>query len=308
MPSVKGFSRGKRRCIRMEAQRADTVSAKAAEDEVVDRQIGDYCSINKEEKKSLGEMEADFLAALQSFYYDEQPMMSNEEFDNLKEELQWQGSRVVIMSPDEQKFMEACQAYFAGKPILSDDEFDALKSQLKKSNSRVTVEGPRCSLRSRKVYSDSQLDYLKMTLLNLPAAVISLAFVFLFDDLTGFEITYLLELPEPWSALFAYGVVFPFTLFLTSKLTRVVIKDPLILKGPCPNCGAENTTFFGTILTVPSPSDTNPVKCESCGTNLKFERDSRLILIDEDAPASKGPKSPPGPKRPPAKKPTPAEA
>ena len=46
---------------------------------------------------------------------------------------------------------------------------------LQKSNSRVTVEGPRCSLRSRKVYSDSQLDYLKMTLLNLPAAVISLA-------------------------------------------------------------------------------------------------------------------------------------
>jgi len=234
--------------------------------------------------------------------------MSNEEFDNLKEELQWQGSRVVILSPEEQKFMEAVQAYYAGKPFLSDAEFDELKRQLKKSNSKVTFEGPRCSLRSRKVYSDSQLDYLKMTLLNLPAAIVSLAFVFLFDDLTGFEITYLLELPEPWSALFAYFVVFPVTLFLTTKLTKLVIKDPLILKGPCPNCGAENTTFFGTILTVPSPSDTNPVKCESCGTALKFERDTRLILIDEDAPADKGPKSPPRPKRTPAKKPTPAEA
>jgi hypothetical protein len=46
----------------------------------------------------------------------------------------------------------------------------------------------------------------------------------------------------------------------------------------------------------------------SCGTALKFERDTRLILIDEDAPADKGPKSPPRPKRTPAKKPTPAEA
>lgn len=64
----------------------------------MDRQIGDYCSINKEEKKSLGELEGEFLAALQSFYYDDKPLMSNEEFDNLKEELQWQGSRVVIMS------------------------------------------------------------------------------------------------------------------------------------------------------------------------------------------------------------------
>lgn len=69
-----------------------------ADDEVVDRQIGDYCSITKGEKKSLGEMESDFLAALQSFYFDGQPLMSNEEFDNLKEELQWQGSKVVIMS------------------------------------------------------------------------------------------------------------------------------------------------------------------------------------------------------------------
>jgi hypothetical protein len=77
---------------------ADAVSEAPTEEEVVDRQIGDYCSINKEDKKSLGEMEQDFLAALQSFYFDKEPIMSNEEFDNLKEELQWQGSRVVILS------------------------------------------------------------------------------------------------------------------------------------------------------------------------------------------------------------------
>jgi hypothetical protein len=39
-----------------------------------------------------------------------------------------------------------------------------------------------------------------------------------------------MQLPEPWSALFAYFVVFPVTLFLTTKLTKLVIKDPLILK------------------------------------------------------------------------------
>lgn len=34
----------------------------------------------------------------QSFYYEDKPMLSNEEFDNLKDELQWEGSKVVILT------------------------------------------------------------------------------------------------------------------------------------------------------------------------------------------------------------------
>ena len=34
---------------------------------------------------------------MQSFYYDKKPMLGNEEFDNLKEELLWEGSRVAIL-------------------------------------------------------------------------------------------------------------------------------------------------------------------------------------------------------------------
>ena len=37
-------------------------------------------------------------ASWQSFYMDCAPIMSNEEFDNLKEELLWEGSKVVILS------------------------------------------------------------------------------------------------------------------------------------------------------------------------------------------------------------------
>jgi len=35
-----------------------------------------------------------------------------------------------------------------------------------------TVQGPRCSIRSKNIYSDANPDYLKMTLLNLPAAIL----------------------------------------------------------------------------------------------------------------------------------------
>jgi len=47
-------------------------------------------------RPSLGAPDATPWVA-QSFYYDEKPMLSNEEFDNLKEELLWEGSKVAVL-------------------------------------------------------------------------------------------------------------------------------------------------------------------------------------------------------------------
>ncbi|MQM14653.1 hypothetical protein Taro_047589 [Colocasia esculenta] len=101
-------------------------------EEVADNKILQYCSLDKKaDKKSLGELEQEFLQALQAFYYEKKAIMSNEEFDNLKEELMWEGSSVVMLSPDEQKLLEASMAYAAGNPIITDAEFDELKLRLK---------------------------------------------------------------------------------------------------------------------------------------------------------------------------------
>ncbi|KAI3947959.1 hypothetical protein MKW92_035828 [Papaver armeniacum] len=141
--------------------------------------------------------------------------MSNEEFDNLKEELMWEGSSVVMLSSSEQKFLEASMAYVSGKPIMTDKEYDELKLQLKIDGSEIVVEGPRCSLRSKKVYSDLTVDYVKMFLLQVPAAVVALGLFFFLDDITGFEITYLLELPEPFSFIFTWFAALPsFSIYL----------------------------------------------------------------------------------------------
>lgn len=275
--------------VRAEQQQQQQEKAKAEEEGVVDSKILQYCSIDKKrDKRTIGELETEFLEALQGFYVDGKPTMSNEEFDNLKQELLWEGSDVVILSPEEQKFMEASLAYAAGKPILTDAQFDELKLQLKRAGSKVTLGGPRCSLRSRKVVSDSTVDYLKMTLLNLPAAVVALSLVFFLDDITGFEITYLLELPEPYSFIFTWFVVLPVVYLIAQSLSKLVLKDPLILKGPCPECGADNTSFFGEILSVPDAGKVNKVSCESCKTNLIFDKDSRLITVDDTPKPEKG--------------------
>ncbi|XP_042439712.1 PGR5-like protein 1B, chloroplastic [Zingiber officinale] len=254
-------------------------------DEVVDSKILQYCSIDKKDKKTIGELEQEFLQALQSFYFDKKPIMSNEEFDNLKEELMWEGSSVVMLSPDEQKLLEASMAYAAGKPIMTDAEFNELKLRLKKEGSSTVEEGPRCSLRSRKVYSDLSVDYFKMFLLNVPAAVIALTLFFFLDDLTGFEITYLLELPEPFSFIFTWFAALPFIFWIAQTITNAIVKDFLILKGPCPNCGTENVSFFGTILSVPSGGSTNTLKCSNCATALVYDSSSRLITLPEPSEA-----------------------
>ena len=67
----------------------------------MDSNIGEFCDINKRQR-TLGEKEQDFLMALQSFYDSGAPVMSNEEFDVLKQELLWEGSQVAILTKDEQ--------------------------------------------------------------------------------------------------------------------------------------------------------------------------------------------------------------
>lgn len=279
-------TRGRRRgVVVMQAGESKNDSEVTPGDESdLDEKILPYCDISKKGKKTLGEMEQDFLEALQSFYFDSKPIMSNEEFDNLKEELTWEGSSVVILSSDEQRFLEASLSYAAGKPILTDQEFDLLKLKLKQKGSKVAIAGPRCSLRSKKVVSDATVDYLKMTLLNLPAALIALGLVFFLDDITGFEITYLLELPEPYSFLFTWFIVLPVTFLIAQSLTNLALKDALILTGPCPNCGVSTNSYFGSILTIPSAGKENNVKCEACGSNMIFNVETRLITLDDSPP------------------------
>ncbi|KAK6137637.1 hypothetical protein DH2020_028563 [Rehmannia glutinosa] len=238
------------------------------EDEIVDSNVLPYCSIdNKKQKKSIGEMEQEFLQALQAFYYEGKSIMSNEEFDNLKEELMWEGSSVVMLSADEQRFLEASMAYVSGNPIMTDEEYDKLKQKLKTDGSDIVVEGPRCSLRSRKVYSDLTVDYLKMFLLNVPAAVVALGLFFFLDDLTGFELTYLLELPEPFSFLFTWFAALPLILW---DPVRTVARKTLHSLGP----------YCQYLVGFNQHSE-----MFSCGTDMVYDSQTRLITLPEGSEA-----------------------
>ena len=59
---------------------------------------------------------------MQSFYYDKKPMLGNEEFDNLKEELLWEGSKVAILR-SASAWLRAYMAFRAPAPSQQWDRF-----------------------------------------------------------------------------------------------------------------------------------------------------------------------------------------
>ena len=87
-----------------------------------------------------------------------------------------------------------------------------------------------------------QVDYLKLVGINVPAALLVLGAVFSVDDLTGFEITKLIELPEPYGIVLLWGLLLPTVYVLASSITNCVFKDALVLKvrhsGRCQTGGA----------------------------------------------------------------------
>lgn len=205
--------------------------------------------------------------------------MTDEEFENLKEDLIWSGSKVAVLSSNEQRMLEAVAASSRGQPFMSDEEYDELKADLVKEGSVVTRAGPRCSIRSKKLYSDAAPDYIKLTLLNLPAALIVLGAIFSVDDLTGFEITKAIELPPPYNIFFLWGLVFPTIYILASTITNAVFPDALILKAPCPECNTGNQAYFGGIFTVAGNRRTSVVECPNCLADLEFSAQKRQVVV-----------------------------
>jgi len=290
-----GRGRGARQLrlrLRLRAGEESNPSADA-----VDENILEYCSIEpgvpgKKKELTMGEKEAEFLFALQSFYVTGQASMTDEEFDNLKEELTWEGSSVATLSTDELRFLEATRAFRDGKPsIMSDADYDALKLALKTKGSAVALEGPRCSLRSRKVTSDAEPDYLKMVALRGPALALTIGVLFSIDEIselvTGrYELTDnpILEADLGGTIFGPLAFIFlPLTIVISFGLTRLALgENPLVLHGPCPACGNDVVTYFGKVFGVDGYSDTADLACNNCKSELKLDSKTRTIELIKD--------------------------
>ena len=195
--------------------------------------------------------------------------MDDEEFDLLKEDLQWNGSSLVQMNRNEAKYLAAMQAYLNGEPIMNDSEFDALKSALKEEESQFAVSiEPKCYVETGICTVTLQEDFFRTNLLYLPVGSI----LFLGWLGIGFEIIEPIIRINPL-LLIALGAV-PIangTKFVTDNYIFINNK---IAYGPCPSCEAENRVYFGNILTIKGFEDVAEVKCPNCKTEFSVQRNT----------------------------------
>lgn len=196
-------------------------------------------------------------------------MLPDAEFDQLKEDLQWNGSPLVVLNRNEAKYLAGMEAYLKGTPIMSDSEFDSLKRELKESGSKFAVDTePKCYIDTGVCKVTMQEDKFRSNLLYLPAGLI------LFIGWVG--ITF--ELVEPIiriNPIILALIGAPLYFDGAKKITEeFIFKNKFIAYGPCPACEHENRVYFGNILGVEGFSDQADVKCPNCKEVFTVQRNT----------------------------------
>lgn len=234
--------------------------------------IDEYCATDSKTGESIRltveEKERIYLDAIQSYYFNGREILSAEQFDILKEDLQWNGSPVVVLNRREAQFVSAKSAYLKGEPTMSDDEFDKLKKELKEEKSKIAVSTePKCFIDTGICTVTLQEDEFRNNLLNLPLGIVFtlLWTIVSYEVFVEFLDLYLNPLVILLiGALPIYGV--------TKVSTEAIFNDGKIVYGPCPSCGIENRVYFGGILGVDGFDDVASCKCKNCRVNYSVNR------------------------------------
>ena len=79
-----------------------------------------------------------YLDCLQSNYASKKALLSDDDYDELKSSLTWDGSEIVNMSGDEARFLYAIAANRKGEAAMPDAEYASLKAKLQDEGSWVT--------------------------------------------------------------------------------------------------------------------------------------------------------------------------
>lgn len=235
----------------------------------------EYCATDERTGKpivlSVEEKERIFVEAMQAYFYDGREVLSDKDFDQLKEDLLWEGSQVAAMNREETKYLAAMQAYMQGAPMMSDKDFDELKASLKSSGSPIAVsKEPKCFIETGICSVTWTQDKVRQFVSYLPVvSVVSVAWVIL-----AFELTPLRYINPLVTLIIGAPIIYFGSIF---GAENIFYKNPLIASGPCPDCNAENRIFFGSVLGVDSFGDEAKLKCENCKVELNIARSTLRV-------------------------------
>jgi len=230
-------------------------------------------------KMTLREKEKLYIDCCASYNVDKVQLITDEEFEDLKIDLEFEGSPVMMMSRDEIKFLVAKNKYNEGKPIMSDTEFEELRgSLLKRGSLAPKKEDSVCKLDEGmgKVVCKSDLfpDQGKNLVLFLPPMILAGVICNEFVYWTGSSL----------SPLATIIVASPFTFVLGYITTKFLLfQDPYVTKFNCPECSTTQNLYFGDILfNQGEAKEEMESECvnAACGALLKGNRRTMRVFSE----------------------------
>jgi len=226
---------------------------------------------------SLLQKEQLYLDCCASWNVEKKELISEDQYEDLKSDLTFEGSQVMLMSREEIQFMVASMRYNKGQPIMEDDAFESLRTKLRKMGSlAVKHDAASCKILddgAKICKADLYSDDGKNALLYTPALVLS---ALLFNEWAFWF--------QGWDPLFSLILGSPFIVGATYVLTNFIyFQQPYITKTVCPECGTPQNIFFGDVLFVSGKpvDDFVNTKCinKDCGVQLKGDRDAMRVQV-----------------------------
>ena len=257
------------------------------------------CSIDDPSTCSLADLEVMYIDALWTYYNGGDFTITDEQYDRLREELNWQGSGFPTLRRYEVQFVEAAISYARGEPVVTDAEYEDLKRKVKSSGKRDDVTALLLYTKGQQLLDSEQFERLKDEMAKLDVEVTKKGATCTLSNTSdklesdGGTITkmYLALatiptliglVPYAGATVFGYdvppafglGFAATFGLALTAKIMEYTnLQNAEILVGQCPCCEAEIKQFFGGA----EPADTVAYKCGVCGTECNLDRKEQLI-------------------------------
>lgn len=257
---------------------------------------------------NLAQLEEMYIDALWSYYVDGVQLLTDVQFDKLKQELAWQASSFPNLREYEVTFVKASLAYWRGEPVMDDHEWEKVKAKVKEDRERKDVTAFLLYSKGQDVLDPEQFSQMSEEMRKMGVNIKR-------ADSNALAQTLIVEKPELTNELgqvlimYLALTIFPVLLciaavwalsslvsafglapalgaipiwaagsftggILTGRLfTFLDLQNPELLTGVCPSCSSEIKFFNGGASKV----DEAEYSCKSCGCELLLDCKSRKI-------------------------------
>lgn len=223
------------------------------------------------ESKSLmlDEKEKLYLECLDAYYNENgKQILGDAEYEQLKLDIDFQGSTISTLSKDEIVFVLANKRFKMGKPVLDDAAYDALRTKLKKAGSNVVLhQGPTCNVETGVCKTDLKVDQGKQRLLYLPGTagglILSCELIYWTVGLDPILSVILGAIPS-----YFFGVWFT---------ENVFAQKPLVTSGTCPDCQCAPRT-------PPTPNAHASARAAGVHAHVQPAQEAALTLLRVPCP------------------------